>query len=487
MTAAAPLWLWGVGLTLGFPLLAIILGELIHRLRRRGLAVASTLRLVRDVLLPMLVLLLFLEHLLGLDPATRLFKSVETIFWVCVIHAALSLLNVVLFEQAEADTWRSRVPKLLIDLARLFLILLGTAFVLATVWKADLAGLVTALGVSSIVIGLALQDTLGSVMSGIALLFERPFTVGDWLELNGVVGQVIDINWRAVRLLTLEQEMVVIPHKLISGSMIRNFTQPNRIHAERIRIGFSYNNPPNLARQVLKSTALETKGILLEPEPEVFTLQYDDSAVSYEVKFFIRDYGDVEQIRERFMTRVWYAARRSNLTIPYLIRTVYNFHGPSSQQKGIDKKFSEGLQAIPAFVPINRDHDSQAPASSGISLQHFAAGEKIIRQGQVGQALYIIVAGLALMSSREPDGQERDILSLRKGEFFGEMSLFSGEPSVVTVIASNDLEVMKISAAMVHQMIDRQPSFAREIGQILEIRRAAIQESSQSPGPSRQR
>jgi len=331
------------------------------------------------------------------------------------------------------------VPKLLIDLARLFLILLSTAFVLASVWNADLAGLVTALGVSSLVIGLALQDTLGSVMSGIALLFERPFSVGDWLELDGVVGQVIDINWRAVRLLTLEQEMVVIPHKLISSTMIRNFTQPNRIHAERIRIGFSYNHPPNLARQVLKSTALETKGILLDPEPEVFTLNYEDSAVSYEVKFFIRDYGDVEQIRERFMTRVWYAAKRNNLTIPFPIRTVYNFHGPSSQQKGIDKKFSESLQAIPSFVPINREQDALVPTSSGIALQHFAAGEKIIRQGQVGQSLYIIVAGLALMFSRDPDGQEREILSLRNGEFFGEMSLFSGEPSLVTVIASNDL------------------------------------------------
>ena len=82
MTGAAPLWLWGVGLTVGFPLLAIVLGELIHRLQRRGLAVASTLRLVRDVLLPMLVLLLFLEHLLGLVPATRLFMSVLCILLV---------------------------------------------------------------------------------------------------------------------------------------------------------------------------------------------------------------------------------------------------------------------------------------------------------------------------------------------------------------------------------------------------------------------
>jgi hypothetical protein len=75
MTATTPLWLWGVGLTIGFPLLAIVLGEVIHRLRRRGLAVANSVSLVRDVLLPMLVLLLFLEHLLGLDPATRLFQD----------------------------------------------------------------------------------------------------------------------------------------------------------------------------------------------------------------------------------------------------------------------------------------------------------------------------------------------------------------------------------------------------------------------------
>ncbi len=480
MSTAVPLWLWGLGLAVGFPLLIVVLGEVIHRLKRRGRAIASTVRLVRNVLLPMLVLMVFLQHVLQVDPGTRLFRTIETVFWVCVIHAALSLLNVILFEQAEDDTWRSQVPKLLIDLARLFLILLGTAFVLASVWNADLAGLVTALGVSSIVIGLALQDTLGSVMSGIALLFERPFTVGDWLEVGGVVGQVIDINWRAVRLLTLEQEMVVIPHKLISSEVIRNFTKPTPIHAERIQIGFSYNDPPNLARQVLKSTALETKGILLDPEPDVFTLAYADSAVSYEVKFFIRDYGDIEQIRERFMTRVWYAAKRNNLSIPFPIRTVYNFHGPTSQQKGLAKKFSESLQAIPSYVPINREEDSVAPSVSGISLQHFAAGEKVIRQGQMGNELYIIVAGQALMTRRDEAGEDVELLSLRSGEFFGEMSLFSGEPSTVTIAASNDLEVMNISATVVNQMIDRQPSFAREIGQIIESRRLAIQETTQA-------
>ena len=194
--------------------------------------------------------MLFVQHILNRPTSDVLVKSIQTLFWPCVIHTALSLLNAILFGQAKADTWRSRVPKLLIDLFRLFLVLLGGAIVLATVWNTDLAGVVTALGVSSIVIGLALQDTLGSVTSGIALLFERPFTVGDWLRVGDMVGQVIDINWRAVRLQTFEREMVIIPHKLISSEIIRNFSQPLRLHAERIRIGFSYDDPPNLPKQV---------------------------------------------------------------------------------------------------------------------------------------------------------------------------------------------------------------------------------------------
>jgi small-conductance mechanosensitive channel len=470
---------WAIALVVGFPLLVIILGESIHHLKRRGKPIAATLRLVRNLILPVLFFLLFFQHVLKLDTDGRWVKSIQTLLWVCVIHAALSLLNVMLFEQAEADTWRSRVPKLLIDLARLVLILLGTAIVLATVWNADLAGLATALGVSSIVIGLALQDTLGSITSGIALLFERPFSVGDWLRIGDTVGQVTDINWRAVRLQTLEREMVVIPHKVVGGETIRNFSQPQRIHAERIQLGFSYNDPPNLAKQVLKSTALTTQGILINPAPQVFTLSYDDFAVNYEVKFFIQDYGEVEEIRDRFMTRVWYAAQRNNLSIPFPIRTLYHFHGPTSQAKGLSKKVAESLQSIPAFVPLDRAQEQGQNLSQGIALQHFGEGEKVVSQGKPGNALYIIVSGQAILVVGDESGREQEVLSLKAGEFFGEMGLFSGEPSPVSVIARDDLEVMVISAAVVNQMIERQPSFAREIGQILEIRRRAIQSAQQ--------
>jgi small-conductance mechanosensitive channel len=464
------LFIWAIALIVGLALSVIILGEVIYRLQHRRRPLATTLQVVRNLVLPMLAFMLFIQYVLQRPASDDLVKSVQTLFWIFVLHAALSLLNAIIFEQAKADTWRARVPKLLIDLFRLFLVLLGVAIVLATVWNADLAGLVTALGVSSIVIGLALQDTLGSVMSGIALIFERPFSVGDWLKVDDLTGQVIDINWRAVRLQTFEHEMVIIPHKLIGNAIIRNFSRPIAIHAERIRHGFSYNDPPNLAKHVLLTTALETEGILKDPEPEIFTISYDDFAITYEVKFFIDDYSDIESIRDRFMSRIWYAAQRNNLTIPFPIRTLYHFNGPSAQAQGTSKKFTESLQSVPAFVPL-QNPDAVA---DGIDLQHYGAGEKVIWQGVSNNALYIVIAGTAIMSVSDREHIEQELLTIKTGEFFGEMTLFSGEHSPISVTAIEDLEVMMLSAKAVNQMIDRQPSFAREISQILETRRRMV-------------
>jgi len=465
---------WAIALIVFFPLLILVLGELIQRYQRQNRPLASTLRIIRNLVLPVLALMLFMQKILQLNLTSSLVKGIQTLFWICLIHASLSLLNVVLFEQAQSNTWRSRVPKLLIDLSRLILILVGSAIVLATVWNADLAGLATALGVSSIVIALALQDTLGSVMSGIALLFERPFSVGDWLKVGEVVGQVIDINWRAVRLQTFERELIIIPHKLISGDIVRNFSQPLRLHAERFRVGFSYQDAPNLAKQILKSTALATEGILTEPEPQVFTLSYDDFAITYEVKFFIEDYSQLETIRDRFVTRVWYAAQRNNLMIPFPTRTLYHYHGPTTQAQGQSKKVAESLQSISAFVPLEKEPQPLTTFSDGIVLQHFGAGEYIVREGDAGNALYIIVSGQASLLVTDSQGKEQEILPLQVGEFFGEMALFSGETSPVAIAAVGDLEVMTLSLNVINQMIERQPSFAREIGQILEIRRRAI-------------
>jgi small-conductance mechanosensitive channel len=470
-------FIYALALAVGFPLAILSLGELIHRYRKNGKSIAETLSIVRNFVLPIWIILLFCKYVLEFDSKSSSIKLLETLFWICALNATLSLTNSILFSEAGESSWRSKMPKLLIDLTRLFLIGIGIAIVLSRVWGANLAGLVAALGVSLIVLGLALQDTLGSVMSGIALLFERPFSVGDWLASDGIIGKVIDINWRAVRLETRSREMIVIPHKLISSQVIKNYSQPLQIHGEPIIIGFSYDHPPNLVKKVLYDTALSTQGVLFDPEPRVRVVGYEDFEITYKIIFFVENYHDIEEIQDRLMTRIWYAAQRNELTLPYPIRTVYNMDSPPSvmvKQRQTTEQFTKSLQSIPVFVPLTKNSDSLDNFAKGAAIQKFGVGEKIIHVGEIVQSLYIITSGHAIISVPDRSGREREVLKMSPGEFFGEMALFSSEPSQISITALDDLEVIAIFSDVVDLMLSSQPSLAREIGQIIEARQKAI-------------
>jgi small-conductance mechanosensitive channel len=470
-------FIYALALAVGFPLAILILGELIHRYQKNGNSIAETLSIVRNLVLPIWMVLLFCKYVLEFDTKSYSIKLLETLFWICTLNATLSLTNSILFAEAGGTSWRSKMPKLLIDLARLFLIGIGIAIVLSRVWGANLGGLVAALGVSSIVFGLALQDTLGSVMSGIALLFERPFSVGDWLAVDRTIGKVIDINWRAVRLETRSRSMIVMPHKLISSQVIKNYSQPQQIHGEPVTLGFSYDHPPNLVKKVLQDTAASTQGILSDPKPIIRVVGYEDFEITYKIIFFVDDYHDVEDIRDRLMTRIWYAAQRNELTLPYPIRTVYNVDSPPSimvKRRQTTEQFTKSLQSIPVFVPLTKNSDSLDHFAKGAAIQKFGIGEKIIHTGEIVQSLYIIVSGHATISVIDRSGREREVLKISPGEFFGEMALFRSEPSQVAITALDDLEVIAIFSDVVDLMLSSQPSLAREIGQIIEARQKAI-------------
>ena len=185
-----PVMQWAIVLGLGFPLLMLALGELAYRSRKNP-GVASTLKNLRNLVLPTLAIWLVLREVVQLPADHRAIKFSETAFWIALIYSALTFVNEVIFASASAESLASRVPKLLLDLLRLILVVLGGSIVLSKVWGMDLTSLATALGVGSIVIGLALQEPLGNVFAGLMLLFEHPVSVGDWIEVEGKIGQSV--------------------------------------------------------------------------------------------------------------------------------------------------------------------------------------------------------------------------------------------------------------------------------------------------------
>lgn len=462
---------WAIVLGLGFPIVQISLGESIHRFQKNGHPLTATIRNIRNLVTPSLAVLIFLRNILNLDDGTELVKIVETIFLVCLFYASLSVFVVLFAETKNPEAWQSKVPKLFRELAKFTLVLLGTAVILSAVWKIDLAGLITALGVGSIVLGFALQDSIGSIFSGIMLLFERPFEVGDWLKIGDLEGKVVDMNWRSIHLETESHYHVIIPHLFTSKEIICNYNRPFSIHEQEIQIRFSYEHPPNLVKQVLKATAISTPGVLSHPEPEIETKIYDEYAIVYNIILYLKDFAQRNEISDEFMTRMWYAAKRYNLKIPFPTTEVHQVD-TSASESSIASKFTKKLQSIPVFVRM--ETESLENIAQGANIQKFAVGEEVIKEGDRVQSLYLILAGKAVMSTTNYAKKKQDLLTLERGEFFGETSLFTGEASTVSVRAIEDLEVILIYADTANVMIESQPSLAREMGQVMEARRKAI-------------
>lgn len=445
-------FLWSLGVVVLFPVLVVALGEAVHRLKHRAEQLAVILRDVRNMVLPALVAMLFVTQVLGRSTKDPTYQVVATLFWVFVLHIALSVLNLVLFTRAEKGTWRAKVPALLLDILRLVLVLAGAAVVISSVWEKSLGNILTALGVGSIVIGLALQDSLGNIISGIALLFERPFQVGDWLRVGEHRGEVIEINWRAVRLRTTRHELLVLPNAMLSKAAILNFSQPEGLHGEAMLFTFAYDQPPNRVKRRLYKLAVSIHGVLPHPAPKVKTLGYSGSGIEYEVRFFVNDYALVSGIRDQITTRLWYLANRHGLTMPV----------PIPRLADDRDEVRSRLRAAALLAPV--DEETLTEVARGTRLESYGDGEHVLRPGDAVEALYIVSRGE--VGVRIP-GIEHEVRRMGVGEFFGELGLLRKKPSTAAIVAVGDTEVLALSGEAVHLILEKTPSLAREFGEVI--------------------
>ena len=328
---------WAVGLAIGFPLLSVTLAEYGLRLRRAGRPLAAPVGLVRDYILPALAALLLLTQVIGWEFAATPVRMVQTVFWLFVVNAALSFLNAVLFAGAKQGTWQAKMPKLFVDMTRGLIVMICLAIVVSTVWGQDLGKIVAALGVGSLVFGLALQEPVGNFFSGIMLMLERPISVGDWVKVDENVGEVVESNWRSIHLRTRDNNLVIVPNSMLAKDKFINFTGSSPLHHESVTLNFSCNDAPNKVKLMLLEAASRTTGVLADPPPRALLQSFEESSIQYEVKLPTVDFAHVREIADEFRTLVWYAANREGLTMPYPIRTHIVAHQPATEESVVPR------------------------------------------------------------------------------------------------------------------------------------------------------
>jgi CRP-like cAMP-binding protein len=191
---------------------------------------------------------------------------------------------------------------------------------------------------------------------------------------------------------------------------------------------------------------------------------FGDSAIVYALRVWIDDFLRSDPIDGEVRARIWYAARRAGLEIPYPIRTLV---GPSgvAEDEGAGRR--RALDRVDLFAPL--DDESRTRVANGLRERRFAAGEDIIRQDAPGDSLFIVDRGLVDVRVHV-DGTYRSLARLGPGQFFGEMSLMTGEPRQATCTAVTDTVCYVLDQATFRCVLDARPSLAEEISGILASR-----------------
>ncbi|MEE9403950.1 MAG: mechanosensitive ion channel family protein [Algisphaera sp.] len=481
----APATYW-VAITIALLATAGLLTYLIRLLS--GSLAERPLRLLRGL---GLALAAFMLAMLGLGFQTHDlgFKLAATGAWIVGVYAGLTLVRAWFVKAREAKMGHG-APRLLIDLVTFGMTIVGVSLVLSAVWGQRLDTLITGLGLGSIVIGLALQDTLGNLFAGVALMTERPYSIGDWIRIDDLEGRVVEVNWRAVHIMTRNQDLVILPNAMVATAKIINEVRPSTLKAIPVQLGFSYDDPPNKVKYVLRRAALATEGVRSNPEPTIRVTGYDDFSIGYEVRLFLDNHDQRPDILDRFNGRVWYAAKRSGLTIPFPIRTVYHQQLDPPSTPPADNLLSY-LRKVEVFEPLD-DADLQSLIDSSRRLD-FGHGEHIVREGEAGDALYVLTTGhAAVVVGEQPNNVGigsggNTVGKLGPGDFFGEMAALTGEPRSASVVATIDLEALAIGPSALKQVLEARPELAEAMADIIERRREALESTRQSTANAAQK
>lgn len=353
-----------------------------------------------------------------------------------------------------------------------FVVIAGAVMLLRiNLWRALLA-----MGAVSLGLGFALKEMLENLFTGMALDREGAFHSGDWIQIgeNGPIGRVYEKNWRSTKLITIKDESITVPNRLLGGEKILCFNKPDPLFARTLRVGTSYNDPPVKVKEILRDILIREPGVAKEPPPKVRTIEYGDFAITYEMKFWISDYRRHQEINDAIMTQIWYAFKFYDIQIPFPIRTVHLkerdqlFEEESKIQEQVETKY-RFLECLSFFQRHLTSRDLDLLARNSFRRQ-YAAGEHILQRGEIGDAIYFVMEGSCEVVL--PDGQRRE---LHPGQYFGEMGLLGARARTANVLAGRDgAVVLRVDKHCMDVLFGRYPDLLEEFKQIRDARKQEL-------------
>lgn len=447
---------WAVGLAIGLPLGLILLTELHHVLVRRASLLARPVSMVRNYLLPLAALLLLLIKATEVSPEVTGVRVVSTVLAFAVLLLLLTGLNATLFQGAPEGSWRKRMPTIFIDVSRMVLIAVGVAFISSFIWGARIGGLLTAFGVSSIVLGLALQNSVGQIISGLLLLFEQPFQLGDWLDTPSARGRVVEVNWRATHIDT-GSGLQITPNSVLAGASFTNLSRPAGAHRVTITTAFAVEDAPDQVCALLNRLA----GMLPQRKPDSAPTSATRGVTEYATTVALRSPADDAAARAMFLRWCWYAARREGL----------HLDGAADEFTTTDR-VEKAVRTIAPRLRLN--HPDQQQLAAAATIARYGADEILQHSGEIPEVMLFIIAGRVRLTAVAADGSRVVVGTLEEGAFIGQTAL-TRQPVLAGATALEEVTVLRVAREAMEELVLRKPVLLQEIGRAIEDRRANVE------------
>ncbi|WP_428675542.1 mechanosensitive ion channel domain-containing protein [Reyranella sp.] len=390
----------------------------------------------------------------------RIFAAAAKIVWW--INAAWVLTGFtrvfLIFER------RPREGRLIQDLV-VGLIYLGAALsIVAYVFSAPIGTLIATSGVFAIILGLALQSTLADLFSGIALNFNKPYEVGDWIVLgDGLEGRVVETNWRATHLLNGSNDLVILPNSGLAKAQMTNLSSPNRSHGVKLRIRIAPTMAPSAICEVMRTALLSSNTIMAAPPPAVEIKSLDAHAVELELSFRVLDFSTAAVARHEVFDLVYRHVKASGLSLapPKEASILLADHGPAPAAETTRSVALRLLDAVPLFISLTEEEKGALAAT--MTRRNFRKDEMIVDQSAHLGALMIVRNGVVAII--HCDGtHEVELERLAPGDYFGEGGLFAGTTEPSRLRALTPVVVYEVGPAGVAHLLQERPSIADEIG-----------------------
>jgi small-conductance mechanosensitive channel/CRP-like cAMP-binding protein len=413
-------------------------------------------------------------------------ERLEFAAMAAVIVLAVRLVDALIFDVAMSRRRNVIAPQILRQIFSIILYFLLFAWTLSELFNYSPWTALTGGALLAAILGLALQDTLGNLFSGIAMSMEGGFEAGDVLHSGDYMGIVESVSWRATRIRGFNNQLIVLPNSVIARERLEIF-QHNNLNARVLQIGVDYHVPPATVIGIFTAAAAHVEGIARERPPIARVGSFGDSSVIYEIKYYTRDYSLRDRIDADVRKAVWYALHRNEIAFATPIRSYAPYTPPKAGEQVPQDEVAQRLQEVDILSPLSAEaHAKLAKSTKG---HVYSRGEAILHAGAAGDSMFVVHDGTVSVRISDPTATGgKEVAQLGPGSVFGEMALLTGEARTADVVAITDVVTLEIGKDSLQPILVDNPELAGAISekvierrdQLALVRAGSHEEESQS-------